>query len=56
MVKAAFNKWKTPSTCKLDLNFREKLLKCYIWSIVIHGSETWTFRKVENKDLRSFEM
>jgi hypothetical protein len=50
IVKAGFNK------CKLDLNFREKLLKCYIWSTVIDGSITCTFRKVENKDLRNFEM
>jgi hypothetical protein len=40
----------------LNLNFRKKLLKCYIWSTGIHGAETWTFRKVENKDLGSFEM
>jgi hypothetical protein len=29
MAKAAFNK-KTPSTSKLDLNLRKKLVKCYI--------------------------
>jgi hypothetical protein len=56
MVKAAFNTYKTPSTSKLDLNFRKKLLKCNIWSTFIHGSETRTFRKVENEDLGSFEM
>ena len=32
MAKAAFNKKKTLSTSKLDLNLRTKLVKCYIWS------------------------
>jgi hypothetical protein len=30
----AFNKENTISIRKLDLHFRKKLLKCYIWSIV----------------------
>jgi hypothetical protein len=33
MAKAAFNKKKTLFTGKSDLNLREKLVKCYIWSI-----------------------
>jgi hypothetical protein len=36
---------------KLDLNVRKKLLKCYIWSIVLYGAETWTLRKVDQKYL-----
>ena len=32
------------------------LVKCYIWSIAFHGTETWTFRKVEQKYLETFEM
>jgi len=30
--------------------------KCYIWSTAFHGTETWTFRKVEQKYLKTFEM
>jgi hypothetical protein len=56
MAKAAFNKKKTLFTSKLDLNFRKKLVKCYIWIIALYGAETWTFRKVEQKYLESFEM
>jgi len=33
--KAAFNK-KTLFTSKLDLNLRKKLVKCYIWSMVLY--------------------
>jgi hypothetical protein len=43
MAKAAFNK-KTPFTNKLDLNLRNKLVKCYIWSVALCGAETVTLR------------
>jgi hypothetical protein len=55
-TKAAFNKKKTFSTCRLNLNLRKKLVKCYIWSIALYGAETWTLRKVDQKYLESFEM
>jgi hypothetical protein len=29
---------------------------CYIWSIALYGAESWTFRKVDQKYLESFEM
>jgi len=34
LAKAAYNK-KDPFISKLDLNLREKLVKCYIWSIAL---------------------
>jgi len=43
-------------TIKLDLNLRKKPIKCYIWSIVLYGAETWTLRKVDKKYLERFEM
>ena len=42
--------------CKLDLNLRQKLVKCYIWSIALCSAETWTLQKVHQKFLESFEM
>jgi hypothetical protein len=56
MAKAAFNKKKVVFTCKLDLNVRKKLVKCYIWSISLYGSETWTLHGVDQKYPESFEM
>ena len=53
--KAAFNKKKV-STSKLDLNLRKKLVKCYIWSVALCGTEIWTLWKVDQKYLGSFEM
>jgi hypothetical protein len=41
MEKAAFNKKKkTLFTSKMDLELRKKLVKCYIWSIALYGTET----------------
>jgi hypothetical protein len=42
--------------CKLDLNLRKKLVKCYIWSMTLYGAETWTLRAADQKYLESFEM
>jgi hypothetical protein len=33
-----------------------KLVKCYIWSITLHGAETCTLRAVDQTHLESFEM
>ena len=56
MAKAAFSKKKILFTSKLDLNLRKKLIKCYIWSMVLYGAETWTLRVADQKYLESFEM
>ena len=34
--------------------FKEELMKCYIWNIALHGAETWTLRKVDQKYLERF--
>ena len=54
MEKAAFNKKKNLLISKLDLNLRKKLVKCYIWSMVLYGAET--FHTADLKYLESFEM
>jgi hypothetical protein len=40
----------------LDLELRKKLVKCNVWSIALHGAETWTLRAVDQKHLERFEM
>ena len=35
---------------------RKKLVKCYIWSVVLYGAETGTLRAVDQKQLGSIEM
>ena len=43
MAKAAFNKKKNLFNSKLDLNWRKKQVKCYVWCMALYGAETWTF-------------
>jgi hypothetical protein len=40
MAKAAFNKKKALFTSKLNVNLRQKLVTCYIWSTASYGAET----------------
>jgi hypothetical protein len=40
----------------MDLTVRKKLLKCYIWSVVLYDAETWTLRTLDQKCLENFEM
>jgi hypothetical protein len=56
MAKAAFNKKKTRFTSTLDLELRKKLVKCYVWSIALYGAQIWTFRTMDQKHMKSFEM
>jgi hypothetical protein len=56
MAKAAFNKKKNVLTSTLDLKFRKKLLRCYVWSIALYGAETWTLRAGEQIHLKRSEM
>jgi hypothetical protein len=50
MAKAAFNKKKNLFTNKLDLNLRKKLVKRYVWSMALHGAETWTLRATNRSE------
>jgi hypothetical protein len=56
MAKTAFTKKKALFTSTLNSKLRKKLVKCYIWSIVLYGAETWMLRAVDQKHLESFEM
>jgi hypothetical protein len=56
MATAAFNKKRALFTSKLDFHLRKKLVKCYIWSIVLHGAEIVTLWAVDHKYLGSFEI
>jgi hypothetical protein len=56
MAKAAFNKKRALFTSTLDMELREKLVKCYVWSIALYGAENWTLLTVDQKHLKNFEM
>jgi len=44
------------SSANRTSSLRKEAVKCYIWSIIFYGAENWTFRKVHQKYLESFEM
>jgi hypothetical protein len=52
MAKATFNK----KGALFSSTLLKKLVKCYIWSIALYGSETWTIRALDQKHLESIEM
>jgi hypothetical protein len=54
--KEAFNTKMSLLTSKLNIELKQKLVRCYVWRIALYGSETWTLRKLERKYLESFEM
>ncbi|KAL1446126.1 hypothetical protein WDU94_014018 [Cyamophila willieti] len=57
MGKAAFEKVKDLLIARrIPLKLRKRFAKCYIWSVVLYGAETWTLKKKEEKYLESFEM
>jgi hypothetical protein len=56
ITKAAINRQKTLFTGKLYLNLIQQLEKCYNWRIALHGAESCTARKVDQKYLESFEI
>ena len=39
VAEAALNRNKTLFFSKLDLHLRKKLVKCYVWGIVLYGAE-----------------
>ena len=51
MAKDAFNKKRALFTGTLDLELRNKLVKCCIWSTALYGAETWKLRAVDQKEL-----
>ena len=51
MAKAEFNRKELLFTKKLDLNLKKKVVQCYVRSIALHGAETWTLWKVDEKYL-----
>ncbi|KAI5718650.1 hypothetical protein M8J77_024598 [Diaphorina citri] len=55
-AKNAFNKKKNLLTSRgIDLNTRKRLIKTFVWSVLLYGSEAWTMGKGEERRLMAFE-
>jgi len=57
IAKDAFNKKKTIFTnARLSMTTKLRILRCYIWSILLYGCETWTISNNMQKKLQAAEM
>ena len=56
MANEAFNR-KISIFCRpLEKELRNRLEKCFVWSVALYDAETWTLRQNEQKQLEAFEM
>jgi len=56
MGKQAFGNKKRLLTGNMNLDFKKKIVKCSIWSVVLYGAETWTMTQADKERLEAFEM
>ena len=57
ITENAFNNMKTVlSSRHISINTRKRLTKCYVWSTLLYGEETWTITKTLPKRIDAFEM
>ena len=56
MAKDAYNKRKELLTRSIRVDLRKRLVKTFVWPVVLYGCETWTMRKEEINRLNAFEM
>ena len=57
LAKSKFSNMRSILTCHdLPLRTKVRLTKCYIWSTLLYGCETWSMTRVLEKRLKGFEM
>ena len=57
IAKSAFTSLeKVLKSRDIKLQLRIRVLKCYVWSTLLYGSETWTFTSDLMKQLEAIEM
>ena len=57
IARNAFNNMKSVlSSRNISLNTRMRLTKCYVWSTLLYGAETWTITKTLIKRIDAFEI
>ncbi|KAG1669601.1 NADPH oxidase 5 [Nymphon striatum] len=57
IAKDAFNNMANILTSRnLKTETKKRLVKCYIWSTLLYGAETWTLTKIMMTKIEAFEM
>ena len=57
IARDVFNKMRQ-TLCRREISLptRKRILKCYVWSTLLYGVETWTFTNSLLKRIKAFEM
>ena len=57
IARSAFNSLKGPLlSSNITLNTKKRIIKCYVWSTLLYGCETWTVTQAHINKLQAFEM
>ena len=57
IAKSTFKKMERVLTTKtINLSTRLRLMRCYVWSMLLYGSECWTINKAMQQRLEAVEM
>ena len=56
MAKIVFNNKKRILCSRMKLDLRKRLVKSFVWSVLLYGSETWMMRKRNKNSIEALEM
>ena len=56
MGKEAFNKKSDLMRRSLSLHLKKRMVKAFVWSVALYGSEMWTLQKEDIRRLEAFEI
>ena len=56
MGKKAFNKKSDLMRGSLSLHLKKRIVKAFVWSVALYGSETWTLQNEDIRRLEAFEI
>jgi len=54
--KKAFNKKSDLMGGSLSLHLDKRMVKAFVWSVALYGSETWTLQQEDIRRLEAFEI
>lgn len=52
MAKKAFKRKRCILCSTMNFDPEKGLVKCFVWSILLYGSKTWTMRSIDRNELR----
>lgn len=57
LARKTFTSWSSVLCNRnLSINIRLRVLKCYVWSVLLYGCETWTLKVKHLNKLEAFEL